>query len=81
MGAALNMRAKLPCMATADPMPPPFDPIRAALERAPIGEPFTPEQEAELAQDLEDIRTGRARLVPHEERAAALEEIARTLTE
>jgi hypothetical protein len=41
----------------------PFDPIFAAIDRAPIGEPFTPEQEAELAQDLADIAAGRARLI------------------
>ncbi len=55
----------------------PFDPILAAFDRAPIGEPFSPEQEAELAQDLEDIAAGRARLVAHEDVPAALAEMAR----
>lgn len=54
----------------------PLDPILAAIDRAPIGEPFTPEQEAELAQDLADIEAGRARLVAHEDVPAALAEIA-----
>lgn len=44
-----------------------FDPVLEALDHAPVGERFTPEQEAELANALEDIRAGRARLVPHTE--------------
>ncbi len=52
--------------------------FRAALERAPLGEPLTPEQEAELAQDRADIAAGRARLVEHEDVPAVLEEMART---
>lgn len=50
-----------------------FDPVLSALDNAPLGEPFTPEQEAELAEDLADIRAGRARLVPHAEIGAAFE--------
>lgn len=64
-------------MAAANPLPLPFDPILAAIQRAPRVQRLTPEQRAELDQDLEDIRTGRARLIPHEDRAAVLEEIAR----
>jgi hypothetical protein len=53
------------------------DPVGEALDRAPIGEPWTPEQCAELDQAMEDIRAGRARLVAHEDLPQALEEIAR----
>jgi hypothetical protein len=60
-------------MATAVPLQ--LDPILAAIARAPVGEPFTPEQQAELAQDLADIAAGRARLVAHDDVPAALEEI------
>lgn len=56
----------------------PFDPILAAIDRAPKGEPFTPEQEAELAQDLADIAAGRATLVAHEDVPDALAKIAGT---
>jgi hypothetical protein len=65
-------------MAAAHPLPPPDDPILAAIARAPIGEPFTPEQRAELDQDLDDIRTGRARLIRHADRGRVLEELGRT---
>ena len=54
----------------------PFDPVFAAMDRAPVGEPFTPEQEAELAQDLEDIATGKATLVAHDDVPNVLAEIA-----
>ena len=56
--------------------PQPFDPILAAMDRAPVGEPFTPEQEAELAQDVADIAAGTARLVAHEDVPDALAKIA-----
>jgi hypothetical protein len=62
-------------MATANPLP--RDPVLDAIDRAPAGEPFTPEQTAELAQDLEDLAAGRLRLVLHEDVPAALEEIGR----
>jgi hypothetical protein len=52
-------------------------PVLAAMDRAPTGEPLTPEQEAELAQDLADIAEGRARLVAHEDLPGVLEEIRR----
>jgi len=60
------------------PNPLPFDPILAAIESAPVGEAFMPEQEAELAQDLADIAAGRARLVAHEDVPEVLAEIAGT---
>jgi predicted transcriptional regulator len=62
-------------MARAVPLQ--IDPILAAIARAPVGEPFTAEQEAELAQDLADIAAGRARLVAHEDVPAALDEMRR----
>jgi len=52
-------------------------PLLAALARAPVGEPFTPEQRAELDQQMADIKAGRARLVRHEDLPAALEEMYR----
>jgi hypothetical protein len=57
------------------------DPILQALDRAPIGEPFTPEQRAELDQDLADIAAGRAKLIPHEDIPHILEELARGQSE
>lgn len=44
-----------------------------ALDSAPLGERFTPEQEAELAEAVADIHAGRARLVPHAEMGEAFE--------
>ncbi|WP_437302067.1 hypothetical protein [Sorangium sp. So ce388] len=55
----------------------PSDPILAAIDRAPRVQRLTPEQRAELEQDLADIATGRARLVAHERLPQALEELAR----
>lgn len=52
-------------------------PLLAALARAPIGKPLTPEQRAEVDQQMEDIKAGRARLVRHEDLPAALEEMYR----
>lgn len=63
-------------MSTADPKP--FDPVLAAIERAPIENSLTPEQRAELDQAMADIAEGRARLIAHEDVPAALEEIARS---
>jgi hypothetical protein len=52
-------------------------PVLLAMEQAPPGEPFTPEQEAELAQDVADMAAGRARLVAHEDLPSVLDEIRR----
>ena len=57
-------------MATASPLPPASDPIAAALARAPRVQRLTPEQRAELDQQMDDIRAGRAELVQHEDREA-----------
>lgn len=54
------------------------DPVAEALDRAPIGEPFPPEIRAELDQIWEDIQSGRATTVAHEDVPAWLEEQART---
>lgn len=62
-------------MATASPLP--FDPILDAIDRAPLGEPFTPEQESELRQATADIAAGRTQLVAHEDVPAWLEAMAR----
>lgn len=59
----------------------PSDPILAAIDRAPRVQRLTPEQRAELEQDLADIRAGRARLVAHEDLPRALEELARAQDE
>ncbi|WP_437961676.1 hypothetical protein WME76_19925 [Sorangium sp. So ce119] len=55
----------------------PSDPILATIDRAPRVHRLTPEQCAELEQDLADMAAGRARLVAHEELPQALEELAR----
>ncbi|MDC0676637.1 MULTISPECIES: hypothetical protein [Sorangium] len=55
----------------------PSDPILAAIDRAPRVQRLTPEQRAELDQDVADIAAGRARLVAHEDLPQALEELAR----
>lgn len=44
-----------------------WDTILEAFDRAPVGEPFTPEQRAELDQMTADIAAGRIKLVPHAE--------------
>jgi hypothetical protein len=53
------------------------DPVAAAVRRAPLVRRLTPEQHAELAQDLEDIAAGRARLVSHDDVPRVLEELWR----
>lgn len=60
---------------------PPADPIAAAMARAPRAQILTLEQRAELDRQVEDIRSGRTRLVKHEDRAAWLEEHAAELGE
>ncbi len=54
------------------------DLFRNAIADAPEGEPFTAEQEAELAQDEAAIANGTARLVAHEDVPDVLAEMART---
>lgn len=44
-------------------------PLLAAMARAPVGEPFAPEQLAQLDAQMEAIRDGRVILVPHDDRA------------
>lgn len=51
-----------------------FDPVLAAIARAPVGEPFTPEQRAELDQCVADIASGKVKTVPHAEVHAWLEQ-------
>jgi hypothetical protein len=62
-------------MANAHPLDP--HPVLAAIARAPLGAPFTPEQRAELDQAVADIAAGRARLVRNDDMPAALEEMYR----
>jgi hypothetical protein len=57
------------------------DPIRQAILRAPQTTRLTPEQRAELAQDLADIAAGRVTLVAGDEVPAWLEAHARELGE
>ncbi|HZF52439.1 MAG TPA: hypothetical protein VE093_27480 [Polyangiaceae bacterium] len=66
-------------MSTSRPPPAPVDehPALAAARRAPLGKPLPPELRAQLDQQLADIKAGRARLVPHEDLPAALEELWR----
>lgn len=55
--------------AAAKPLAP-SNPLLAAMARAKVGKPFTPEQRAELDQRMEAIRDGRTRLIPDSERDA-----------
>lgn len=57
--------------------PAPLHPLFEAVRRAPVGEPFTPEQRAELDQAVEDIAAGRVQLVPHDDVPAWLEAMSR----
>jgi predicted transcriptional regulator len=66
-------------MAATRPAPILRDSILDAIDRAPIGEPFTPDQLAELDQAMADIAAGTAELVPHEDVPAWLEAHARAL--
>lgn len=58
-------------MATATPLS--FDPVLAAIARAPIGEPLSDEERAQLDRQMEHIRSGRVKLTPHAEVEAMLE--------
>lgn len=51
--------------------------IFAAFDSAPVGEPYTPEQTAELDLIMRDIAAGRMQPIPHEEVHSWLEERAR----
>jgi hypothetical protein len=53
------------------------DPMLDVLVLAPIGEPWTPEQRAELDRAVTEVEAGRARLVRHDDVPDALEEIHR----
>lgn len=53
------------------------DLVAEALDRAPRGTLLTPEQRAECDAILEEIRAGRAGVVPHEDLPTWLEEQAR----
>jgi hypothetical protein len=64
-------------MSTAKPSPEPFDPIRAAAERAPRVQRLTAEQRAELDVQVRDIAEGRTQLVAHNDVPAWLEQHAR----
>lgn len=64
-------------MLPADAEPVHEHPLLAALARAPRVSWLTPEQRAELDQQVVDIKAGRARLVRHEDLPAALEELYR----
>lgn len=60
-----------------EPYPGDDDPVLAALARAPRVSRLSPEQRAELDEQLADIKAGRSRLVRHEDLPAALEEMYR----
>jgi hypothetical protein len=51
----------------------PAAPMLAALARAPMGEPLTPEQRAECDQIMAEVVAGRMQLTRHEDLPAALE--------
>src|SRR5580700_6830624 len=58
------------------------DPVLRAVARAPIvGEPWSPEELAELDLQVEDLRAGRVRAIPHEEIERALDLRRREETE
>ena len=56
-------------------------PLLAALDRAPVGEPFTPEERAELDERAEELLSGRVVGVRNEDVPAWLEAHARELGE
>lgn len=64
-------------MATAIPLPIPLEehPVARAVARAPRVERLTPEQRAELDQQMEEIRAGRAKLTSHADVSLMLEEM------
>ena len=53
------------------------DPILAAFDRAPVGEPYSDEICAELERDMADLAAGRLVLIAHDDVPAWLEARAR----
>ena len=51
----------------------PLNPLTEAIRRAPRVQALTPEQRAELDQDVADIAAGRIQLVAHDDVPAWLE--------
>lgn len=51
------------------------DRVLAALDRAPLGEPFPPEVRAELDRRMADLRSGRVKAIPHADVQRSLEEM------
>ncbi len=66
---------------TSHPVSLPQDPIREAILRAPRVSRLTPEQQAELAQDVAHIAAGRVALIANDDVPAWLEAHARELGE
>lgn len=66
-------------MAAALPLLDPAEahPVARAVARAPRVERLTPEQRAELDQQMADIRAGRARLVSQADVPRVIEEMRR----
>jgi hypothetical protein len=58
-------------MVTANPLT--FDPVLAAIDRAPRGEPLSDEQHAQLDRQMEHVRAGRVKMIPHAVVMARLE--------
>jgi len=55
----------------------PVNPLIETVRRAPLVRALTPEQRAELDQDVADIAAGRVQLIPHDDVPAWLEARAR----
>jgi hypothetical protein len=53
------------------------DPVLAAFDNAPLGEPFTDDERAAFEVGMEDIRTGRVRSVSRDDMRATLERMRR----
>lgn len=63
-------------MANAVPVLVPRHPVLDALDRAPLVRALTPQQRAELDQDVADIAAGRAKLTRHADLPQALEDLS-----
>ncbi|MBK9261233.1 MAG: hypothetical protein IPM54_15685 [Polyangiaceae bacterium] len=57
----------------------PHDPILEVFDRAPVGEPYTPEQRAELDRAVADIAAGKVVPISHEEVHAWVASRARSM--